>query len=102
MATDGSQKTNVTGGIGDSTDASFSPDGQRIVFSGDQAELAYSNIYFIPVKGGVPVRLTHNDTGYDGAPSWSPDGRWIAFESCVGEPDGTAGTGIWIIEADRK
>ena len=30
--------------------------------------------------GGNPIRLTHHDA-WDGTPSWSPDGRRIAFQS---------------------
>jgi len=98
MSTDGTNKKQVTSGAGDKTDASFSPDVQWILYSSDEGVLEYANLYIIPVAGGNPVRVTTYNGGYDGAPSWSPDGTRIAFESCAGDPDGSAGTSLWIIE----
>jgi TolB protein len=79
MEQDGSNKQKVTNGPGDKTDASFSPDGQSIVYSSEHGELEFANIYIIPVSGGTPVRVTCYE-GYDGAPDTSP------------------GTTIWIID----
>lgn len=42
-----------------------------------------------------------NCTGYDGAPSISPDGAKLAFESCQGDPDESGGTDIWMLELDK-
>jgi TolB protein len=97
MNTDGSNQTQVTDGTGDKTDASFSPDGQWIVYSSDENDLDYANLFIIPVAGGASTRITFFD-GYDGAPSWSPDGERIAFESFPGDPDDSSGTSIWIID----
>ncbi len=93
---DGSDPQQVTEGPGDSTDASFSPDGEWIVYSADRGELEFANIYVIPSDGGEPVRVTRY-AGYDGAPSFSPDGTKIAFESFPGDPDDSAGTTLWVI-----
>ena len=90
--------TKITSGPGDKTDASFSPDGSWIVYSSDENELEYANIFMIPSTGGSSIRVT-NYNGYDGAPSWSPDGRKISFESYPGDPDDSAGSTIWIIDA---
>ncbi|MFH2008602.1 MAG: hypothetical protein ABI333_18590 [bacterium] len=96
MDPDGAGQTQVTSGVGDKTDASFSPDGRHIVYS-SSAGLAYANIFVISVDGGSPVRVTDYD-GYDGAPSWSTPGR-IVFESFPGDPDDSAGTTLWVIDA---
>jgi TolB protein len=98
MDTDGANKRQITSGTGDKTDASFSPDGTRVVYSSDEDELEFANLFIIPVTGGASTRIT-NYTGYDGAPSWSPDGKQIVFESYPGDPDGSPGTSLWVIDA---
>ncbi|MFC1452543.1 hypothetical protein ACFLSJ_04275 [Verrucomicrobiota bacterium] len=97
MSTDGGGPTNVTAGLGDKTDASFAPDGRRIVFSSDLGVLVGANLFWISVTGGASTRITFSG-GYDGAASWSPDGGRIVFESCpVADPDGSLGTELWVI-----
>ena len=97
MNIDGTDHKQVTGGLGDKTDASTSPDGRWIVYSSDENGLEYANLFIIPLSGGNPLRLTQH-AGYDGAPSWSPDGKRIAFESCSGDAEGSPGTTLWIID----
>ena len=63
-------------GIGAIKDLSFSPDGQRIVFSGVRGGI--TDLYVITVETGDVQQLT-NDRFADLQPSWSPDGRQIAF-----------------------
>lgn len=55
----------------------------------------------MPVSGGHPIRVTDYE-GYDGAPSWSPDGDKIAFERCLGYLDRSDGTTIWTIDAGES
>lgn len=95
MNTDGTAKTKVTSGSGNKTDASFSNNGQLIIYSTD-FELDLSNIYKIPVTGGTPDRLT-DYAGYDGAPSFSPDGTKLIFESFNGDPDNSTGTKLILL-----
>ncbi|MBN2714397.1 MAG: PD40 domain-containing protein [Deltaproteobacteria bacterium] len=96
MNSDGSDFAKLTSGEGDKTDASFAPNGEWIVYSSDNAKLAFANLYVISIDGGDPIRITDWD-GYDGAPSWSTDNR-IAFESYFGDPDDSEGTTLWIID----
>jgi TolB protein len=72
------------------TDASFSPDGTWVVFSGDDGESS-ADLWAIEVDGTELVQLT-DQPGYEGAPSWSPDGQRVAFERSDGDPDGSATT----------
>ncbi len=94
---DGSNAHPITSGPGDKTDASFSPDGRWIVFSGDLNELDYAGIFVMPISGGPPQRVT-DYVGYAGAPSWSPDRSRIAFEAYPGDPDGSSGTTIRLVD----
>ena len=93
IAPDGSDLRQVTTQPSEDTDASWSPDGQWIVYSSDHDDVEVANLFIISVTGGKPVRVTYNETGYDGAPSWSPDRAWIAFESGNDEVP----TALWMI-----
>jgi Tol biopolymer transport system component/DNA-binding winged helix-turn-helix (wHTH) protein len=55
----------------------FSPDGKRIVFESDR--LGYPDIWACDSDGSNCQQLTSLH-GVAGAASWSPDGRYIAFE----------------------
>ncbi|NOZ00019.1 MAG: hypothetical protein GXP40_12600 [Chloroflexi bacterium] len=101
MNSDGTDHRQVTSGPGDKTDASFSPDGARLVYSADGPALAFANLFITLVSGGGQIRLTHFD-GYDGAPSWSPNGEQIVFESSPDAPEDSPGTTIWIMDAPKR
>ena len=78
---------------------SWSADGRRIVFAlgtwkYNQSAPSDADIYVMNADGTEQSRLTHN-AGYDGHPSWSPDGAKIAFESVR---DGTQA--IYVMNAD--
>lgn len=55
----------------------LSPDGTRLAFTSDRA--GQVDVYVTGADGSAPRRLT-TDPGGDSSPSWSPDGRRIAFE----------------------
>ncbi len=101
MTPTGGNHRKITAGPGDKTDASFSPDGKWIVYSSDEGELDYANLFIIPSGGGESTRLTTYN-GYDGAPSWSPDGRRIVFESAPDDPDEGSGTSLWQIPVPQQ
>jgi Tol biopolymer transport system component len=63
---------------GNEATPSFSPDGNQIAFSWDGEARDNSDIYVKLVGPGRPVRIT-TDPRPDICPSWSRDGRSIAF-----------------------
>ena len=96
MNLDGSGKIKVTNFEGSKTDAVFTQDGEYIVFSFENENLNLANIYKVIISGGTPERLTNFD-GYDGAPSISPDGTKLIFESSSSDPDRSDGTSLYLL-----
>ena len=99
MNTDGTDKQNITGAdAGDKTDATFSPNGEWIVYSSNNGSLDYANIFIKNLITGQLIQVTDYPNGYDGAPSWGSNNK-IVFESTVGEPDNSPGATLWKIDA---
>ena len=59
----------------------FSPDGRRIAYQRNASKPIWPlRIWISQTQGGPPVPLLPPEyEGYQGAPSWSPDGQWIAY-----------------------
>lgn len=105
MAPDGSRLTNLTNSWADDAAPAWSADGRRVAFVSwrdtplGKWNLGPGSIYlmnFDPATGigSNPFRLTRSGKR-DGWPTWSPDGRRVAFES-----DRTGNLEIWAINVD--
>jgi Tol biopolymer transport system component len=82
----------------------LAPDGNNVAFSWQPSASDDQHIYVKPVASGEPRQLTFGSLE-DVLPSWSPDGRLIAF--CRRVPGqtgydtrGRAGSGIYIVSAN--
>lgn len=79
------------GGAGDAGAAGDHP----IVFARYTSAAPVEDLYAIASGGGTPVKLTHTSTVSDVMPSWSPDGKRVAF---VRYGSGGAIDGIWTMK----
>ncbi|HKY33926.1 MAG TPA: S9 family peptidase [Candidatus Polarisedimenticolia bacterium] len=79
---------------------SISPDGSWVAVPVTAYDLkedkGKTDLWVVPTRGGEPRRLTTHDAS-DSNPSWSPDGRWILFES---KREGDDETQIYVISTE--
>ncbi len=84
--------TKLISGASEQDDSELSPDGQRITYKSDAS--GYFEIWVAKADGSDALQLT-SLRSFSGTPRWSPDGRWIAFDSRPG-----AQSGVFVIGAE--
>ncbi len=94
--------------IDDERDAAFSPDAQSIAFISNRTpdpdmQPDYDDLFVMPASGSNPsgeMRKIAAPVGSKSMPSFSPDGKWIAYYAQEGERQGYRNTNVWVVAAD--
>ena len=87
--------TRLTNGPWDDINPVISPDGRRVAFTSRAS--GFWDIHLLDLSTGQISQIT-NSADYEGSPTWSSDGQWLAYESprdgnlevfllSLGEPD---------------
>jgi TolB protein len=76
--------TRLTSGDWDDITPSPSPDGEKIAFASNRN--GFWDLYLLDFSSNVITQLT-DTPDYEGAPTWSPDSSFLAFESYAEEEE---------------
>jgi TolB protein len=82
----------LTAGDWDDRDPAVSPEGSRLAFASNRG--GTWDLYLMELANGNVQRLT-DTPGYEGRPTWSPDGLWLAYEAYYGDD-----LDIWVLPVD--
>lgn len=109
IAADGSQEpVQLTSGDFTHNGQTWTPDSTGIIFAANRhADADHRpwavDLWYLPVKGGQPQRLTPGDGGITPAtPAVSPDGRWIAFTGTLPEDCGYGLKALYVLDRTEK
>lgn len=94
-----SERIAVVPGMIATTDPAISPDGTYLAVSAmrDIDAVREAKLFITPLTG--PFKGLYRDLGFGNTPSWSPDGKKIAYMLNDGSPSNAKG-GVWIMDPD--
>jgi Tol biopolymer transport system component len=93
ISTDGKERKQITGHHENFYRyLALSPDGELLVYAALEGE--YLGLFIMLAKGGKSLPLAVSEQGHNDGPSWSPDGKMIAFSNGSGD--------IWIVDLDTE
>ncbi len=78
---------------------SISADGKWTVYAVSEITDSHNNksisrLWIVPTDGSAPAKMLTNPTAKDNSPKWSPDGKWILFESTR-----SGSSQLWVISS---
>jgi TolB protein len=82
----------LTGGDWDDVSPAIDPAGERVAFASHRE--GQWDLYVLDLRSGAIARLT-DTPAYEGHPTWSPDGLWLAYEAAY-----DSDLDIWVIPVD--
>ena len=88
--------------FGGSSDYAWSPDGAELAFTSEPLEdhgwSTNTDIWTVPASGGEPKNLTAENKAADAQPSYSPDGKFLAY---VRQETEQYESDLWVLDAPR-